>query len=383
MGDPDFFGSRSQREHGRPGLLGRIPGSSFDTNAPIERINANYSCAQYKAQHSFSPKVAATPYRRRGEATTPFVPRFARSTIRCQSAPPSIKPKNEPKPDRIMEKVKLMFSQREAITSRSVARVMRNFDDGDGRITKQELAKGVKMYLNTELTNKELDRVFGYFDDNGSGSITIDEIVAELAPKSFAQLLATGSDAQPQAQGYLSEVYTPNENEASQHEARDSWVQPAQSPYTPQSVPNTAATRALSQTIEKPTKYFRGVAPARARQSAGHSVDKFGRGGYGHDVAPSINTMTAAVPASWAARALPIAKESADQNRNHPDAGAIYDSYAEKLAMKHAALSTQLATASRSLFQVGHYSSRPGHDTSFYSTHRPNYDMLLNTSTQL
>ena len=163
---------------------------------------------------------------------------------------------------------------------------------GDGRITKQELAKGVKMYLNTELTNKELDRVFGYFDDNGSGSITIDEIVAELAPKSFAQLLATGSDAQPQAQGYLSEVYTPNENDASQHESRGSWVQPALSPYTPKNVPNT---RALSQTIEKPTKYFRGVVPARARQSACHSVDKFGRGGYGHDVAPSINTMTAAV----------------------------------------------------------------------------------------
>ena len=105
MGDPDFFGSRSQREHGRPGLLGCIPGSSFDTNAPIERMNGNYSCAQYKAQHSFSPKVAATPYRRRGEATTPFVPRFTRSTVRCQSSPPSIKPKNEPKPDRIMEKV--------------------------------------------------------------------------------------------------------------------------------------------------------------------------------------------------------------------------------------------------------------------------------------
>ena len=98
MGDPGFFGSRSQRDHGRPGLLGRTP-------CAVEPTNANYSCAQYKAQHSFSPKVAATPFRRRSPVATPFVPRFARSTIRCHSAPPVIQPKNEPKPDRIMEKV--------------------------------------------------------------------------------------------------------------------------------------------------------------------------------------------------------------------------------------------------------------------------------------
>lgn len=85
--------------------------------------------------------------------------------------------------------VRRIFTDRFARTGREVARVIRHFDNGDGRITIDELRQGVQMFLGTALEEDELQAVFDSFDKDQSGAIEIGEFLAELRPKSLGELL--------------------------------------------------------------------------------------------------------------------------------------------------------------------------------------------------
>lgn len=171
---------------------------------------------KYRQSVVYCPKPTATPCKYQKPkidfaSTTPFKRRFgtptaALSTPSTAPAEPQGQRRNAAT-DGIIEKVKIMFSQRMALTGKSVARVIRNFDDGDGRISQEELARGIRLYLNKDLSQAEMDAVFAFFDDDGSGVITIDEIVAKLAPKSVYELLQTDKDPEPDDE----EIQTSNE----------------------------------------------------------------------------------------------------------------------------------------------------------------------------
>lgn len=78
---------------------------------------------------------------------------------------------------------------------------------GDGRITKEELARGVRLYLGKELEQEELSALFSHFDSDNSGSITIDELLKDIAPKSTYELLTmscTGEEEQAPIAGRTS-----------------------------------------------------------------------------------------------------------------------------------------------------------------------------------
>jgi len=78
---------------------------------------------------------------------------------------------------------------RQATTGKSIARIVRHFDDGDGFISRDELARGVRLYLGKELNRRDLDVIFEHFDADHSGSIELSELVRQLAPKSTYELL--------------------------------------------------------------------------------------------------------------------------------------------------------------------------------------------------
>jgi len=176
----------------------------------------------------------ATPYRYQKQkidfaSTAPFSRRFGSSALLGNAKPPAPIAKQptlqrtdsnlENERNTIVDKVKLMFQQREAVTNKSVSRILRNFDDGDGQITKEELARGIRLYLNQDLNPSELDAVFGYFDDDGSGVITVDEIVAKLAPKSVWELLQTKAGSEPTEPA--EEILTANERMVMQQPTKD------------------------------------------------------------------------------------------------------------------------------------------------------------------
>lgn len=176
----------------------------------------------------------ATPYRYQKQkidfaSTAPFSRRFGSSALLGNAKPPAPIAKQptlqrtdsnlENERNTIVDKVKRMFQQREAVTNKSVSRILRNFDDGDGQITKEELARGIRLYLNQDLNPSELDAVFGYFDDDGSGVITVDEIVAKLAPKSVWELLQTKAGSEPTEPA--EEILTANERMVMQQPTKD------------------------------------------------------------------------------------------------------------------------------------------------------------------
>ena len=73
-----------------------------------------------------------------------------------------------------------MFHKRGAYAGRALARVVRNFDDGDGRIDKQELAVGLRSYLGFEMDKQDFDHVWAYFDTDDSGDISVDEFLTGI-----------------------------------------------------------------------------------------------------------------------------------------------------------------------------------------------------------
>ena len=61
-----------------------------------------------------------------------------------------------------------------------MARVVRNFDDGDGFIDKDELMIGLRNYLGFEMDKQDFEYVWHYFDTNRSGDISVDEFLTGI-----------------------------------------------------------------------------------------------------------------------------------------------------------------------------------------------------------
>lgn len=83
-------------------------------------------------------------------------------------------------PQDAMSAVKQLFIDRGAFSGRAVARIVRNFDDGDGKITKSEFAAGMLQYLGFPLHDQDIDAIFSQFDQDGDGSIDVEEFVLGL-----------------------------------------------------------------------------------------------------------------------------------------------------------------------------------------------------------
>lgn len=58
-----------------------------------------------------------------------------------------------------------------------MARVIRNFDDGDGNISKDELQHGLRSYLGFGMDDQDFSHVWDYFDKDGSGAISVAEFL--------------------------------------------------------------------------------------------------------------------------------------------------------------------------------------------------------------
>jgi len=91
--------------------------------------------------------------------------------------PPIVITKAESELHESLMKVKEVFHQRGAYAGRALARVIRNFDDGDGNINKQELELGLRNYLGFEMDEQDFEHVWRYFDEDNSGAITIAEFL--------------------------------------------------------------------------------------------------------------------------------------------------------------------------------------------------------------
>jgi len=76
-----------------------------------------------------------------------------------------------------LRKVKAVFHQRGAYAGRALARLIRNFDDGDGHIVKEELNHGLRAYLGFEMDVQDFDHVWRYFDKDESGAISVAEFL--------------------------------------------------------------------------------------------------------------------------------------------------------------------------------------------------------------
>merc|ERR1712230_161340 len=80
-----------------------------------------------------------------------------------QDAPVEIA-KAESELDASLRKVKEVFHKRGAYAGRALARVIRNFDDGDGNINREELKHGLRNYLGFEMDEQDFGHVWDYFD---------------------------------------------------------------------------------------------------------------------------------------------------------------------------------------------------------------------------
>jgi len=111
-----------------------------------------------------TPEKAPTP--------TPTLTRVA------PAAPPiPVIPKDQAELDDSLRRVKDVFHQRGAYAGRALARVVRNFDDGDGHINKEELQHGLTTYLGFPLEQQDFDHVWKYFDKDDSGQIDVSEFL--------------------------------------------------------------------------------------------------------------------------------------------------------------------------------------------------------------
>jgi len=85
--------------------------------------------------------------------------------------------KNQAELDLALTRVKQVFHERGAFAGRALARVVRNFDDGDGNINKSELRDGMQTYLGFDMVNQDFDHVWRYFDKDDSDHISVDEFL--------------------------------------------------------------------------------------------------------------------------------------------------------------------------------------------------------------
>jgi len=76
-----------------------------------------------------------------------------------------------------LDKVKAVFHSRGAFAGRSMARLVRHFDDGDGQVNKQELQRGLEKFLGKNIDSTELQYFIEYFDQDQSGTISVDEFL--------------------------------------------------------------------------------------------------------------------------------------------------------------------------------------------------------------
>eukprot|EP00658_Telonema_sp_P-2_P082918 TRINITY_DN8850_c0_g1_i1.p1 TRINITY_DN8850_c0_g1~~TRINITY_DN8850_c0_g1_i1.p1 ORF type:complete len:477 (+),score=96.60 TRINITY_DN8850_c0_g1_i1:70-1500(+) len=83
-------------------------------------------------------------------------------------------------PEDAMAAVKQIFVDRGAFSGRSMARVIRNFDNGDGLIDQHEFAAGMQRYLGFPLKQEDVELIFSRFDKNGDGSIEVGEFLGQL-----------------------------------------------------------------------------------------------------------------------------------------------------------------------------------------------------------
>jgi len=97
--------------------------------------------------------------------------------VEPSAAPEQVRDKAHAELEDSLQKVKEVFHQRGAYAGRALARVVRNFDDGDGHINKEELGHGLRSYLGFEMDNQDFDYVWNYFDTDGSGEIDVSEFL--------------------------------------------------------------------------------------------------------------------------------------------------------------------------------------------------------------
>lgn len=82
----------------------------------------------------------------------------------------------------LIRRIRSIFIDREATTGRAVHRVLQNFDDGNGLVEFPEFRNGVYSYLGNQggFSDDDLEEVFGFFDEDGGGTISIDEFLMAL-----------------------------------------------------------------------------------------------------------------------------------------------------------------------------------------------------------
>jgi len=96
----------------------------------------------------------------------------------------------------LIRRIRSIFIDREATSGRAVHRVLQNFDDGNGLVEFPEFRNGVHSYLGSQggFSDEDLEEVFGFFDEDGGGTISIDEfLMALMRPLPQVPLAATGS----------------------------------------------------------------------------------------------------------------------------------------------------------------------------------------------
>lgn len=76
-----------------------------------------------------------------------------------------------------LNKVKEVFHSRGAFAGRSMARLVRHFDNGDGQVNKDELKVGLEHFLGNDVAPDELEYLLNYFDTDHSGAISVDEFL--------------------------------------------------------------------------------------------------------------------------------------------------------------------------------------------------------------
>lgn len=100
----------------------------------------------------------------------------------------------------LIRNVRSIFIDRHATTGRAVHKVLQNFDDGNGLIEYPEFRNGVYSYMGAtcDIEEQDLEEVFGFFDVDGGGAISIDEfLIALMRPLPLAPLAGDGRAVKP------------------------------------------------------------------------------------------------------------------------------------------------------------------------------------------